>query len=84
MGVGGPSTTRPARAGNGKSRITGDGRRGRRSGYPVQWERGVLAGPASEPALAALVSHIATINTWNRLNVTTGQVSGEWTAQWVS
>jgi hypothetical protein len=31
-------------------------------------------------ALAALVSHIATINTWNRLNVTTGQVSGEWTA----
>jgi alkylhydroperoxidase family enzyme len=38
----------------------------------------------SEPALAALVSHIATINTWNRLNVTTGQVSGEWTAQWVS
>jgi AhpD family alkylhydroperoxidase len=37
-----------------------------------------------EPALAALVTHIAAINTWNRLNVTTGQVAGEWTAQWVS
>ena len=30
-----------------------------------------------EPALAALVTHIATINAWNLLNVTTGQVSGE-------
>jgi hypothetical protein len=28
--------------------------------------------------------HIAAINTWNRLNVITGQVAGEWTAQWVS
>jgi alkylhydroperoxidase family enzyme len=37
-----------------------------------------------EPALAALVAHIAAINTWNRLNVTTAQVGGEWTAQWVS
>jgi AhpD family alkylhydroperoxidase len=37
-----------------------------------------------QPALAALVVHIAAINTWNRLNVTTGQVAGEWTAQWVS
>ncbi len=27
---------------------------------------------------------IAVINTWNRLNVTTSQVAGEWTAQWVS
>jgi len=36
----------------------------------------------SEPALAALVTHIAAINTWNRLNVVTGQVTGEWTAQW--
>jgi len=26
-----------------------------------------------EPALAALVLHIAAINAWNRLNVTTGQ-----------
>jgi len=30
-----------------------------------------------EPALAAPVTHIATINAWNLLNVTTGQVSGE-------
>jgi len=30
-----------------------------------------------EPALAALVTHFATINAWNLLNVTTGQVSGE-------
>jgi AhpD family alkylhydroperoxidase len=37
-----------------------------------------------EQALAALVVHLAAINAWNRLNVTTGQVAGEWTAQWVS
>jgi AhpD family alkylhydroperoxidase len=37
-----------------------------------------------DKALAALVVHIAAINAWNRLNVITGQVSGEWTAQWVS
>jgi AhpD family alkylhydroperoxidase len=35
-----------------------------------------------EPALAALVVCIAAINTWNRLNVITGQQAGEWTAQW--
>jgi AhpD family alkylhydroperoxidase len=33
-------------------------------------------------ALAALVLNIAMINLWNRLNVTTGLVGGEWTAQW--
>ena len=37
-----------------------------------------------ERALAALVVHIATINTWNRLNVITAQQAGEWTAQWAS
>ncbi|MFB3922015.1 MAG: carboxymuconolactone decarboxylase family protein [Terriglobia bacterium] len=31
-----------------------------------------------EPALAALVLAIATINVWNRLNVATRQVAGEW------
>jgi alkylhydroperoxidase family enzyme len=36
-----------------------------------------------ERALAALVVAIAAINTWNRLNIMTGQVAGEWTAQWV-
>jgi AhpD family alkylhydroperoxidase len=35
-----------------------------------------------EPALAALVVCIAAINTWNRLNVISGQETGEWTAQW--
>jgi AhpD family alkylhydroperoxidase len=35
-----------------------------------------------EPALAALLVHIAMINVWNRLNVATGQIAGEWTAQW--
>jgi alkylhydroperoxidase family enzyme len=35
-----------------------------------------------ESALAALVLNIALINTWNRLNVMTGQVAGEWTAQY--
>ncbi len=37
-----------------------------------------------EQALAVLVVAIAAINTWNRLNVVTGQVPGAWTAQWVS
>jgi alkylhydroperoxidase family enzyme len=31
-----------------------------------------------ERALAALVTSIALINTWNRLNVATRQVAGEW------
>ena len=31
-----------------------------------------------EPALAALILAIANINVWNRLNVTTAQVAGEW------
>jgi alkylhydroperoxidase family enzyme len=35
-----------------------------------------------EPALAALVIHIALINAWNRLNVTTRQIAGPWTAEW--
>ena len=35
-----------------------------------------------DQALAALVICIAAINTWNRLNVITGQEAGEWTAQW--
>jgi AhpD family alkylhydroperoxidase len=35
-----------------------------------------------EPALAALVVAIAAINTWNRLNVMSRQIAGEWTAQW--
>lgn len=33
-----------------------------------------------EPALAALIIAIANINVWNRLNVTTRQMAGEWTA----
>jgi len=32
-----------------------------------------------EKALAALVVEIATINVWNRFNVATRQVAGEWT-----
>ena len=31
-----------------------------------------------EPALASLILWIATTNVWNRLNVTTRQVAGEW------
>ncbi|HTA45955.1 MAG TPA: carboxymuconolactone decarboxylase family protein [Bryobacteraceae bacterium] len=31
-----------------------------------------------EHALAALILAVATINVWNRLNVATGQVAGEW------
>ena len=37
-----------------------------------------------EPALAALVVSIAAINAWNRLNVSTGQVTGQWTAQFAA
>jgi AhpD family alkylhydroperoxidase len=36
-----------------------------------------------EKALAALVLSIGAINLWNRLNATTRQPSGEWTAQYV-
>jgi AhpD family alkylhydroperoxidase len=35
-----------------------------------------------EPALTALVLATALINTFNRLNVMTGQVAGEWTARY--
>ncbi len=34
-----------------------------------------------EPALTALVVHIAAINAWNRLSVRTRQLAGEWTAR---
>jgi AhpD family alkylhydroperoxidase len=36
-----------------------------------------------EQALGALVVEIAAINAWNRLNVISGQVTGEWVKQWV-
>jgi len=35
-----------------------------------------------EPALVAIVLNIALINTFNRLNVMTGQVAGDWTARY--
>jgi AhpD family alkylhydroperoxidase len=35
-----------------------------------------------EQALGALAVHIALINAFNRLNVTTGAIAGAWTAQW--
>jgi AhpD family alkylhydroperoxidase len=34
--------------------------------------------------LAALVLAIAGINTWNRLNVTTRQMGGEWVGRWLA
>ena len=37
-----------------------------------------------EPQLAALVLVIASINTWNRLNVATRQVGGPWVGQWLA
>ena len=37
-----------------------------------------------EAQLAALVLAIAAINTWNRLNVVTRQISGEWVDQFVA
>lgn len=38
------------------------------------------AGHFDQQALASLVLHIAMINTWNRINATTRQVGGDWTA----
>jgi AhpD family alkylhydroperoxidase len=46
------------------------------------WDR--AAKHFDEPALAALVLNIALINTWNRLNVITCQVAGEWTAHYAA
>jgi AhpD family alkylhydroperoxidase len=37
-----------------------------------------------EAALGAIVFAIATINAFNRLNVITGQVTGDWVQQWVA
>jgi AhpD family alkylhydroperoxidase len=37
-----------------------------------------------EAQLAALVLAIASINAWNRLNVATRQISGEWISQWIT
>ena len=34
--------------------------------------------------LAGLVLAIAAINAWNRLNVTTRQISGDWVSQWIA
>lgn len=46
------------------------------------WEE--AASHYDEQQLAALVLAIASINTWNRLNVATRQVGGEWVGQWVA
>ena len=45
------------------------------------WEH--AAAHYDEAQLAALVIAIAAINAFNRVNVTAGQVSGEWVRQWV-
>jgi AhpD family alkylhydroperoxidase len=37
-----------------------------------------------EAQLAGLVLLIATINTWNRINATTRQITGEWVEQLIS
>lgn len=37
----------------------------------------------SEAALAGLVTAIAMANLWNRLNVTTRQITGDWIAQYI-
>lgn len=38
----------------------------------------------NEAQLAALVVAIASINAWNRLNVVTRQISGDWVEQWIA
>ena len=37
-----------------------------------------------ESQLAGLVLAITSINAWNRINVTTRQITGEWVGQWVN
>ena len=37
----------------------------------------------SEPQLAALVTTIAVANLWNRLNVPTQQITGDWIAEYI-
>ena len=37
-----------------------------------------------EPQLSGLVLAISAINTWNRLNAVTRQVSGEWIGDWLA
>jgi AhpD family alkylhydroperoxidase len=37
-----------------------------------------------DQALATLILAIANINSWNRLNVMSGQVTGDWVNQWVA
>jgi AhpD family alkylhydroperoxidase len=37
-----------------------------------------------ETQLAGLVLAIASINAWNRLNVATRQISGDWVEQWIT
>lgn len=37
-----------------------------------------------ERQLAGLVIAIASINTWNRINASTRQITGEWVEQWIS
>ena len=37
-----------------------------------------------ERQLAGLVLAIAVINAWNRINATTGQITGEWVEQWIA
>jgi AhpD family alkylhydroperoxidase len=36
-----------------------------------------------ERQLAGLVIAIASINTWNRINASTRQITGEWVSQWI-
>ena len=38
----------------------------------------------NEEQLAGLVLAITAINSWNRINVTTRQITGEWVEQWVN
>ena len=37
-----------------------------------------------QPQLAALVISIAAINSWNRINATTRQITGNWIDQWIT
>src|SRR5213595_687198 len=46
------------------------------------WE--VAARHYDQPQLAALVISIAAINSWNRINATTRQITGNWIDQWIA
>jgi len=43
-----------------------------------------VAAHYDERALSSLILQIALVNAWNRINVASGQISGDWTDRWAT